>query len=110
MIPRRGTRKSANARAPRLGVQGTLTELACLRRFADEPGSKVVQAGEPLRNGQHLGRRGQSLFAVVGSASRLEQLDGISVRILDLDLATTGTGFHLVAKTKSRFLQVSDEA
>jgi hypothetical protein len=35
--------------------------------------------------------------------SRLEQFDRIPVRILNLDLATTGTGFHLVAKMKFRY-------
>jgi hypothetical protein len=45
-----------------------------------------------------------------GSASRLKQFDRIAVWILYLDLATTGTGFHLVAKMKSRLLQFSDEA
>ena len=43
------------------------------------------------------------------SAGRLEQFDRIPVRILDLDLAAPGTGFHLVAKMKSRLLQFSDK-
>src|SRR5262249_6629179 len=43
------------------------------------------------------------------SASRFEELDGISVRILDLDLPTTRTGFHLVAKLKSGLLQFRDQ-
>ena len=43
-------------------------------------------------------------------ASRLEELDGISVRILDLDLAPRGTALHLVAKAQSDLLQLRDEA
>src|SRR5439155_18607001 len=50
------------------------------------------------------------MLQIAGSASRFEELDGIPVRILDLDLSATGTAFHFVAKTKSRLLQFVDEA
>src|SRR4029450_6684040 len=40
---------------------------------------------------------------------KLEELDRIPVRILDLDLSTNGTGFHVVAKPKPDFLQFSDD-
>src|SRR5215510_12328878 len=49
-------------------------------------------------------------FRRAGSASWFEEFDGIPVRILYLDLSTTGTGLHLVAKVKPRLLQFSDEA
>jgi hypothetical protein len=39
-----------------------------------------------------------------GSASRFKELDRIPVRILDLDLSTTGAGFHLVAKVNAGLL------
>src|SRR5687767_6283576 len=54
------------------------------------------------------GRHGQ-LPALAASASRFKQLDGISVGILDLNLPTTGTGFHLVAKPKSCRPQFRDQ-
>jgi hypothetical protein len=41
---------------------------------------------------------------VAGSASRFKELDRIPVRILDLDLSTTATGFHLVAKVNAGLL------
>ena len=57
-----------------------------------------------------LATMARSVVRRARSVSRLEQFDRISVRILDLDLATTGTGFDLIAKMKSRLLQFSDEA
>src|SRR5687767_12946340 len=41
-------------------------------------------------------------------ARRLEQLDGIAVGILQLDLFTGWTDLHLVAKTQAHLLQVVD--
>lgn len=44
-----------------------------------------------------------------GSARRLEQFNGVPVRILDLDLATARADFQLVAKAQVRLLQFRDE-
>src|SRR5687767_10393660 len=43
-----------------------------------------------------------------GSARRLEELDGIPVRIFDLDLTAAGTAQHLVAKVDASLLQGVD--
>src|SRR5688500_5937246 len=40
---------------------------------------------------------------------RLEQLDGIPVRIFDLDLLTAGSRLHAVPKEKTGFSQPFDE-
>ena len=39
------------------------------------------------------------------SSSRFEELDGIPIGILDLDLAAAGTRFHVVAETKSETVE-----
>ena len=49
-------------------------------------------------------------MAIARSASRLEKLDRISIRILDLDLSTARPRLHLVAKSKSGLLEFGDEA
>jgi hypothetical protein len=49
------------------------------------------------------------LFLYGGSAIGFEELDGIPVWILDLDLPSSRTGLHLVAKPQSSLLQFGDE-
>jgi hypothetical protein len=39
---------------------------------------------------------------------RLEELDRVTVQILQLNLFAAGAGFHLVAEAESRFLQHGD--
>ena len=66
---------------------------------------KRAEPGEPSCNptvAPHI------VLAVVGSASRLEQFDRIPVRIHDLDLATTRTCLHLVAKGDVSALEFGD--
>ena len=48
--------------------------------------------------------------SVAGSARWFEELDGIPVRIFDLDLTPARPALHVVAKTKSCLLQFLDEA
>src|SRR5262245_24756709 len=78
----------------------------CERTFARDRGDVAGGQAAACREGardvtEHGGRW--------TSASRLEELDGIPVRIFDLNLSTSRAGLHLVAEPKSRVLQFSDE-